>query len=446
MTNVGLRRRLFYVVSATVTLAVAVLVAGFNLVLARTLDREAHDLVRSRATAQLASLRFEHGRLTVGEAPDGRASDAYVWVFEGSKLLEGPHVGVIVDAAARRLAGASRRAIDVASADSRLSATPVVHDGRRVGTVIAGVSLAPYEETRQTALIASLVFGGLVILLVSGTTWWLLGASLRPVVRMTRQAAVWSEHDLDHRFALGPPHDELTELAATLDGLLDRIAASLRRERRFSAELSHELRTPLSHVLAETELVLSRERRPPEYQHALQTIHQSADQLARTVDALVAAAAYETGGERGTADAEQVAAGAAAACAGLARQHEVSVEIAAPAHPIRIGVDPDLAERILQPVVENACRYGTSSVRIALARRDSGVLYEVKDDGPGVTADERERIFEPGIRGSAAGSNGSVGAGLGLPLARRIARSVQGDVYADSAAHGARFIVRLPVG
>jgi signal transduction histidine kinase len=105
---------------------------------------------------------------------------------------------------------------------------------------------------------------GLVILLVGGATWWLLGASLRPVVRMTRQAAAWSEQDLDHRFALGPPHDEPTELAATLDGLLDRLAASLRRERRFSAELLHELRTPLFHVLAETELALSRERHPTE--------------------------------------------------------------------------------------------------------------------------------------------------------------------------------------
>src|SRR6185295_11160667 len=105
---------------------------------------------------------------------------------------------------------------------------------------------------------------------------WLLRASLRPVVRMTRQAAEWSEHDLDHRFALGPPHDELTELAATLDGMLDRLAASLRRERRFSAELSHELRTPLAHVLAETELALGRERQSAEYREALETIHQSA--------------------------------------------------------------------------------------------------------------------------------------------------------------------------
>src|SRR5690348_14785232 len=116
MRKVGLRRRLFLVVFATVTLAVAVLVAGFNLVLARTLDRDAHDLVRSRAAAQLASLRFERGRLSVGEAPDGRAGDAYVWVFDGSRLLERPRVGAIVDQAARQLAGGPRRTIDIPSA------------------------------------------------------------------------------------------------------------------------------------------------------------------------------------------------------------------------------------------------------------------------------------------------------------------------------------------
>src|SRR5205823_7270872 len=142
-------------------------------------------------------------------------------------------------------------------------------NGKRLGAVVAGVSLAPYEQTRELALLASLVLGGLVLLLVLVAARWLLRASLRPVVRMTRQAAEWSEYDLEQRFALGPPHDELTELAATLDSLLDRLAASLRHERRFSAELSHELRTPLARVLAESELALRRQRTPGEYQEAL---------------------------------------------------------------------------------------------------------------------------------------------------------------------------------
>jgi len=446
MSRLGIRRRLLLVVLATVVLAVTGLVAGFNLVLGATLDRNARDLVRSRADAQIASRRVEQGRLRVGESPDDRATDAYLWVFAGMQVLERPRAAMPVERAVRGLVDGPARFRTVSATDTLLYAAPVVVVGRRVGTVAAGLSLAPYEETRATALIASLVLGAVVLVLVGLIVWWLLGASLRPVVRMTRQAAAWSEHDLDHRFGLGPAHDELTELAATLDGLLDRLAASLRRERRFSAELSHELRTPLSGLLAESEVALRRTREPEEYRRTLELVHDSADQLSRTVEALVAAARYEAGGDRGTADAEAIASGAAAACTGLAQEREIEVEVAKPALPLRVGVESDLAERILQPVVENACRYASSRVRVAISRADSAVVYAVEDDGPGVSAEERERIFEPGARGAAAGANGAAGAGLGLSLARRLARSVDGEVEAASAPEGGRFVVRLPTG
>ena len=446
MTTLGIRHRLLLAVVAAVAVAVAGLVIGFNVILARTLDRDARDLVRSRAAAQLTSLRTTGGRLTVGDAPDVRSVDAYVWVFAGSRVIERPRAAPAINRAAQSLAGRPARFFDVASDDTRLYAEPVIVDGKRVGTVVAGVSLAPYEQTRKLALLASLVFGALVLLLVSVAARWLLAHSLRPVVRMTRQAAEWSEHDLDHRFALGPPRDELTELAATLDGLLDRLAASLRHEQRFSAELSHELRTPLARVLAESELALRRDREPDEYRETLELVHRSADQLARTVDALVAAARYEAGGHRGTADAHTVAVGAAEGCGGLATERQIDLEIETPGKPLRVGVDADLAERILQPILENACRYGASRVRVSIGRESTAVVYAVEDDGAGVPDDEQERIFEPGFRGSAQRGNGDAGAGLGLALARRLARSVDGEVTAEPSTSGGRFVVRLPTG
>ena len=112
------------------------------------------------------------------------------------------------------------------------------------------------------------------------------------------------------------------------------------------------------------------------------------------------------------------------------------------AEALRIGVDPDLAERILQPVVENACRYGSSRVRVDVARENSSVVFAIDDDGPGVADGEQERIFEPGVRGQ--GTNGSAGAGLGLALSRRLARTVHGDVYAERSETGGRFLIRLP--
>ena len=164
------------------------------------------------------------------------------------------------------------------------------------------------------------------------------------------------------------------------------------------------------------------------------------------MDALVAAARHEMGTARGTADAFSVAKDAVDACAPLAAERNLDVEVEQPAASLRIGVEADLAERILQPVVENACRYGRRSIRVTLARRNGGIVYAVDDDGPGVVADEVEQIFEPGARGTAGQSNGASGAGLGLALARRLARSANGDVEAIAGDGGGRFIVRLPAG
>jgi signal transduction histidine kinase len=431
------------VVVATVTCAIAALVLGFNVILGHTLDRDSRDLARTRATAQLGLLAAPNGRLTVKEAPDDAAADAYVWVFSGTKAIEQPRASPAVHAVAHSLAAGGGRYADVPAADLRLASVPATIHGRRVGTVVAGVSLGPYEETRRIALIASLAFGGIVLLLVAFVVRWLLGSSLRPVQRMTRQAAEWSEHHLDHRFGLGEPHDELTELASTLDQLLDRVATGLRREQRFSAELSHELRTPLARVIAESELALRRDRTPHEYRSALELIHKNATQLTRTVDVFMAAARHEAGFERGTSDAYSIAAEAAARCADLASERELEVRVLAPRAPIRVGVDSELGERILQPLLENACRFGMHAVDIAIERVDGIVRYTVADDGPGVDESDRERIFEAGVRGHESAGDG-LGAGLGLALARRLARSVSGDVTVAGGSRGGRFVVTLP--
>ncbi len=397
MSGFGIRRRLQVVVVSAVALAVGALLIGFNVLLGQSLDKSSRDLLRSRAAAQLSLLRAHNGRLSFVEAPEKAGPDANVWVYSGNRLIEKPRAGKRVNDAALLLSTGGRRFVDLQDSDTRLYVQPVVVGGRRIGAVIVAQSLAPYESTREFALVGSLVFGGIVLVLVAIAARWLLASSLRPVQRMTRQAATWSERDLDQRFGLGKPRDELTELAATLDGLLDRLGASLRREQRFSAEL-----------------------------------------------ALVAAARTESGPVKGTSDAYEVAAEASAACSLLAAEHEVALDVEAPEQPVRLGVDPDLAERILQPVVENACRYGARNVRVSIERRDSTVRYAVMDDGPGVADDEGDRIFEPGVRGRVGEANGDTGAGLGLALARRLARSVTGDVEAVTEARGGSFLVRLP--
>jgi signal transduction histidine kinase len=437
-----IKRRLLLAVIAAVGASLTVLSVAFNVILAHTLDSNARSVLRTRASAQMDLIDTSSGKIRLRDGPNA-APETGVWVLEGSRVIERPRARHSVDAAAL-LAAAGREGVhDVGDADVWLYSRPVMYQGRRIGSIVVALSRVPYEQTRRAALISSLVLGVFVLGLVAIAARWLLTSALRPVARMTRQAATWSERDLDRRFGLGDPRDELTELAATLDGLLDRLAASLRHEQRFSAELAHELRTPLSRVIAEAELALRRERTPDEYRDTLEVVRRSAEQLGRTTDALLAAARYEAGTTHGTADALDVATEAASVCVGLAAERDVDLEIERPSTPLRVGVEGEYAERILQPVLENACRYAASVVRVAIERAGSSVSYAVSDDGPGVAADELERIFEPGVRGAAADGAGS---GLGLSLARRLAQSVAGEIEAVPGAAGGRFVIRLPSG
>ena len=446
MRKIGIRGRLLLLVVAAVATAVVALVVGFNVVLDRSLDRDSRELVRNRANSERALVRPVKGGLAVVDAPNDAAADAYVWVFSNRHVVEQPQTTAVVSGAARSLQRGQARFHDVASADIRLYAEPVLSGGRRLGTVVAGISLAPYEQTRRVALLSSLVFGAAVLVLVAAAARWLLASALQPVRRMTRQAAAWSDRDLDHRFGLGEPHDELTELAATLDGLLDRLAASLRHEQRFSAELSHELRTPLARLIAESEVALRREREPEEYRQSLQTIHGNAEQLNRILDTLLAAARQEAGSPLGTADAGGAAVEVVEALRPLADERGISLRLLEPQQPLRVGVDADFVARILHPVVENAIRYCDTAVTLSIVRVQSGVRYLIEDDGPGVSVEENKRIFDPAVRGRAGNDRWPAGSGLGLSLARRLARAVSGEIQATPSEHGGSFAIDLPTG
>jgi signal transduction histidine kinase len=194
--------------------------------------------------------------------------------------------------------------------------------------------------------------------------------------------------------------------------------------------------------MAEAELALRRERSASEYRESLELVLRNAQQIERIVETLVTAAQQETQ-PQGISSAQEVAEAVVAACADDAELLGIALELVEPSDRVRVGVDRDLAERILHPVVENALRYGRSEVQVTVARDGSTVLFAIDDDGPGVQEDEREAIFEPAVRGRAGRISHDAGAGLGLALARRLARAASGDVEARAGAPG-RFVVRLP--
>ena len=466
----SLRNRLVLTVVAVVAGALIVATGVFNVLLWSRLSAAADDDAYARADAELAALTFAHGHLTETQLPDRVPLAGQAWVFVGRRAIETPRVGASLEQVAQQFATATGHQVlrNLPELNARLYLTPIILDKRqsgvvvrqhlarkalahianaRVGVVVVAISMRPFETTRNLALVASIAWAVALVAVVAIVARWTLGAALRPVSDMTAAADAWSEHETGRRFAGGEPYDELGQLADTLDRLLDRIAASLKREQRFSAELSHELRTPLARLTSEIDLALRRKRSPVEYREALVSLLDEAHYLSRTVDTLVLAAQQESGALRGRADARAAAAETVAACSSLVEERHLTVAIRPEKEVVWLGVEPDVAVRILQPVLQNACCYARAGISLSLSQADNTVAVEVADDGPGVSASEAETIFKPGFRGSAAAgsTDGTAGAGLGLSLARRLARAAGGEVDVVPGPRGL-FVVSLPAG
>jgi signal transduction histidine kinase len=428
---VSLRTRLLAVSLLTLALGLGALVVVGNLLLRAGVRAQASSILHARAQAQLAEVRVTPRGVTVQESTTDDVLDRSAWVLAGDRVVERPTgVDARLERTAEALARPGRAAERDAPGDLRLRAAPVraAGSGAPVGTVVVGYAMAPLERVQHEVLSASIVFAALVLLAGGFATRRALDGALRPVARMTAAVEDWGAHDLDRRFGLGPPRDEITGLAATLDGLLARIAGSRRHEQRFASEVAHELRTPIAALRGRAELALSargagaqRERN-----ETLRAVVEDAIRVDRTIDALMAVARRELDPAAGSVDLGAVA----------AEVEGVELRVHGPL-PAAEG-DPEVVRRALAPLVDNARRHARDRVVLELSAGPGRVRVAVRDDGPGLEPGLADRAFDPGVRGA----DGD-GAGLGLPLARRLARSCGGDVTAGPGPGGC-FVLELP--
>jgi signal transduction histidine kinase len=430
---VSLRARLLTVSLLTLAVGLGALLVVGNVLLRSGVQAQATSVLRARADAQLAALFVTRTGVRVRDNVHDEVLDRSSWVLSGDRVVESPGaVAAGLDRAAEAL-GRRRTTAEVdAPGDVRLHAAPVVtpSSGRVVGAVVVGYAMAPLERLQHEVLLGSLVLAGLVLLAGGIATRRALNGALRPVAQMTTRAEDWGAHDLDRRFDLGPPRDELTGLAATLDGLLARIASSRRHEQRFASEVAHELRTPIAALRGRAELALSA-RGPDsgrEREEALHAVVEDATRVDRAIDALMAVARRELDPSSGSVD-----------LAALVGEID-GVEIVANGPLPPAEGEPEVVRRALAPLIDNARRYARERVVLELSSGGGRVRVAVRDDGPGLDPGLAERAFDPGMRGDSDAGNG---AGLGLPLARRMARSCGGDVTCRPGPGGC-FVLELP--
>jgi signal transduction histidine kinase len=436
-----LRGRLALIALATATVWVVGLTATFNLVLDSQLRQQADQQLRARAGAVSATVDSSaRGTVTVREVPDDAALDSGVWIYQGTRSLERPGAGVASQRAADSLAGGRERFATVGGQGVwRLYALPLVQHGRTVGTIVTQTSLDAYTFTGRAALAGSTALAIMLLGCVYLVARMIVGRALRPVGAMSVTAAHRSRQGTAERFGTAGRPAELAELGANLDKLLDDTAAILRHEQQLTAELSHELRTPLARIYAETEWLTARPRSDSEQLDSHRAIAEAAARMQEICRTLLSEARSGAVAEPGRCEVGGV-------LEKLARRGREEYPDAPPI-TVRgpggaVGVPAPLLERILTPLLDNARRYAVSQVVLEYAAGSDGVRIAVADDGPGVPAALAEEVFRPGRRADAG--DGHDGAGLGLPLARRLARAAAGDVTLDGSGPGARFVVRLP--
>jgi two-component system, OmpR family, sensor kinase len=426
------------VLSTVGLMTISMVVVGLfiQLLLSRAAHNDVDEVLHQRAGQAIGLIQAASGSgLTV---PDNTLEPG-IEVFDANGRPVAGSVGGSVQELAGELSGSqSEQTRDGAGGVARLLALPFDTPSGERGVLVVAQDTRPYERSERYALYATGVLAVLVIATTGLIALRVTRQALEPVTQMAQRAANWSEHDLTQRFDLGPPTNELAALGETLDHLLDRVASAILAEQRLTAELAHELRTPLTSIQGSADLALLRGVPDAATRQDLEQISASAREMNAVITTLLELARDESpdSRRRSCTVADLVPALVAAADTVTVVDHTGSsaASIAAPR---------DLAVRAIQPLVDNAVHHARSTITLAAVDHPDTVELTVADDGPGVEAGLRDRVFEPGVTFREGG------AGLGLGIARRVARSFGGEVslapqLAQQNGGGAAFVVTLP--
>ncbi|MEE1772715.1 ATP-binding protein [Streptomyces sp. JV185] len=274
------------------------------------------------------------------------------------------------------------------------------------------------------------------------------GRVLSPLGRITRTARRVAGTDLSRRIELDGPDDELKELADTFDEMLDRLERAFTAQQRFVGNASHELRTPLAINRTLLEVHLSDPQAPPELKQLGKTLLATNERSEQLVEGLLLLARSDNQiVERKPVDLAEVASRALDQARGEA--DERGVEIRGERAPAVVQGNGVLLERIALNLVQNAVRYNVPEggwVEVTTELQGGQAVLVVSNTGPVVPAYEIDNLFEPFRRLRTERTGSDKGVGLGLSIARSVARAHGGRIIAEPREGGGLVMrVSLPV-
>lgn len=358
------------------------------------------------------------------------------------------------DWAAGRTADAAPRDVIVGGEPYRIAASTIRAPAGLLRAVVA-VPMGPSYVALGNARTAMLWMLPLVLTLAAAGTYLVSGRALRPLDRLASAAQAIDVRNLSHRLEVPASRGELQRLAVTFNGMLDRLESGVANIARFTSEASHELRTPVSLVRTTAELALRRERTVEEYRRALTEIRAESERMSDLVDDLLTMARSDAGVEaapESIVDLVRAAAGFVEGWRATLGPRAVDVVATFAEDTAPIHAEPRQVVRLLAILCENALKYTPPGGRVFVRAERDGLRARlvVEDEGIGVAAEDRPRVFERFFRGEAARAASAIGSGLGLAIADAIVQRLGGTIALESPVAsgqttGTRVTVSLPI-
>ncbi|GIJ57399.1 two-component sensor histidine kinase [Virgisporangium aurantiacum] len=423
------------VVGVTLLVGAVALVLSLNAALVREVRAAA--MVRAADAVRVVAAGGDPSAAAAGD------DDVVLQVLGPSGAVLDATPNVAGEPALVRLAPGRSRRIDVTfDDDDFLVVAAAAADGR---TVLVGHSLDTVVESTRTLAVLLAVGLPVLLLVVGATAWRVVGWALAPVDAIRVEADTITGTQLHRRVPRPSSRDEIGRLADTMNRMLDRLELARARERRFVADASHELRSPIAAIRQHAEVALAHPDAVPAAELA-RTAHAESLRMQALVDdlLLLAQADEQTlSVRRQPVDLDDLVLAEARRVRHEADHLRVDTSGVSAA---RIDGDPAALRRVLHNLGDNAARHARHRVAYALLDRDGFAELRVDDDGPGVPAADRSRVFDRFVRLDDARARTGGGSGLGLAIVAEIVAAHGGAVVIDDGPlGGARVTVRLPL-
>ncbi|HEY8816038.1 MAG TPA: HAMP domain-containing sensor histidine kinase [Candidatus Dormibacteraeota bacterium] len=457
----SLRLRLALFGAAVVALALVIFGLAIYALVSRSVDTNQDKDLRARAGAAVAALATtpdtELAPRPVIAPVDLRSStDIFVEVLgaDGSVIyssgvLNGAPPAVsaqVLDGASRTGGAFATQGDHSAGTQLRIFAQPFAH-----GFVVAGQSTR-VQQSNLSGIVGFLIVSGVPTLLAALIASWLVaGRALKPLKDVAGAAEdIGRTRDFGRRLSGTRSRDEVALLAASFNRMLEQLQDSFESQRRFVADASHELRTPLTTIQGNAGLLSQGpDIGEPVRRAAAADIVAESDRMARLVDRMLTLARADSGLQLVLAPIPLKP-----LVAGICRQAALlhsDIAVVVDAVDAAVAGDEDALRQLLWILIDNASRFARSRITVRLAIDGDWARLMVGDDGSGIAALDRDRVFERFFKSDAARTRSGAaeadhGAGLGLSIARWIADQHHGRIVAaDSPDGGAGLFVDLPL-